>query len=118
MQNIELPENNLRDLARSKSVDYATDGEEPTYDNLDLFPIKSFLHKASIFERNENNEMKNVRKKSRNNAMFNPFERRRINQWKYLHDAKVPEKPIKSVRKVKSFYQLRCFSLYSIIKFQ
>ena len=104
MQNIELPENNLRGLARSKYVDYATDAEEVTNDDFNLSPIKSFLPKASILEGNENNKVKNVRKKSRNNVMFNPFEQRRINQWKYLHDAKVPEKQIKLVRKVKSFY--------------
>ena len=104
LQNIESTENNIREIARNKLGNYAIDGEKLTRSDLNLFPIESFLPKASVTERNENNLMKNVRKKSRNNAMFNPFERRRINQWKYINDARVPEKQIKSVRKVKSFY--------------
>ena len=103
LENIESTENNIREIARNKLVDYAIDGEKLTRSDLNLFPIESFLPQASVIERNENNLMKNVRKKSRNNAMFNPFERRRINQWKYINDARVPEKQIKSVRKVKYF---------------
>ena len=105
MQNIESPINDIGRIEKSKIVGYATGGEKLTHDDFNLYPIESFLPKASIFGGNENQMMKNVRKKSRNNAMFNPFERRRINQWKYVNEASVPEKQIKSVRKVKSFYE-------------
>lgn len=99
---MESAENNLREVSRNNNLEHGIDEEKTSYDDLNYFPIQLFSPEASIFERNANDMINNIRKKSRSNTWFNPFERSRNNQWKYPHDGRVPKKLTMSVRKVKN----------------
>ena len=99
---MESAESNLRDVSRNNNLEHGIDEEKSSHDDLYNVPIQLFSPEASIFERNANNMINNIRKKSRGNTWFNPFERRRNNQWKYLHDGRVPKKLTMSVRKVEN----------------
>ena len=96
MQNKEIALNDGKETSTVKKAEMGSN------DHLNLhptsYPLKLFSPEASIFEHAANNLISNIRKKSRNNPMFNPFERRRMN----LHGGTVSEKLISvPKRKVK-----------------
>ena len=96
MQNKEIALNDGKETSTVKKAEMGSN------DHLNLhptsYPLKLFSPEASIFEHAANNLISNIRKKSRNNPMFNPFERRRIN----LRGGTVSEKLISvPKRKVK-----------------